>query len=371
MEISSQIQTIFGLFVMLATYTILKIASKTKKAYTKRIEIPEPAGALPFIGHLHLLGSQIPAAQSLGAIADKFGSFFSLKIGFHRFIVVSSWEMAKEFLATNDRTFATRASIAAGKYMGYNNAVLALAPYGQYWRDVRKMATLELLSSHRLEKLKHVRFSEVESLIKDSHLLSTNNKVVTISKLFEHMTFNISLRMIVGKRFSATTYGEKRSEACRFHSAIKDALYLAGVFVLSDAIPYLEWMDYQGHIGFMKRTAKELDSVLEIWLNEHLQKQLEQKSDGESDFMDVMLSSFAEDAEISGHTRATIVKANALVCCHYQFLLKYYFSSKNLQTSGLLVLYQTVKNVTLSYFFTFSFSIVQNPLNQTQHYYLI
>ena len=71
MEISSQIQTIFGLFVMLAIYTILKIASKTKEAYTKRIEIPEPAGALPFIGHLHLLGSQIPAAQSLGAIADK------------------------------------------------------------------------------------------------------------------------------------------------------------------------------------------------------------------------------------------------------------------------------------------------------------
>ena len=240
-------------------------------------------------------------------------------MGLHRMLVVSSWEMVKEFLTTNDRTFATRPSRAIGKYMFYNNAILALAPYREYWRDVRKMATLELLSNHRLEKLKHVRFSEVESLIKDLYLLSTENKVVAIHELFEHMTFNISLRMIVGKRFSATTYGEKKSEACRFQSAIKDALYLAGVFVLSDAIPYLEWMDYQGHIGFMKRTAKELDSVLEIWLNEHLQKQLEQKSDGESDFMDVMLSSFAEDAEISGHTRATIVKANALVCCHYQF----------------------------------------------------
>ena len=152
----------------------------------------------------------------------------------------------------------------------------------------------------------------MESLIKDLYLLSTVNKVVTINELFEHMTFNISLRMIVGKRFSIV--GERNSEASRFHSAIKDSLYLSGVFVLSDAIPYLEWMDYKGYLGSMKRTAKELDSVLHIWLDEHLQKQLEQKSNGESDFLDVMLSSLDEDAVISGHTRDVIIKATALVC---------------------------------------------------------
>ena len=259
-------------------------------------------------------------AKILGAIADKYGSFFSLKMGIHRMLVVSSCEMVKEFLATHDKTFATRASIAVGKHLFYNNAIFALAPYGQYWRDVRKMATLELLSSHRLEKLKHVRFSEVESLIKNLHSLCTNNKVVTLSELFDHMTFNISLRIIVGKRFSTTTYGEEKSEACRFRSAIKEALYLSGVFVLSDAFPHLEWMDHRGHVSSMKRTAKELDSVLEIWLAEHLQKRLEQKSDGESDFMDVMLSSFPEDVEISGHTRDIIVKATALVRCYYKLL---------------------------------------------------
>ncbi|XP_065638856.1 dimethylnonatriene synthase [Quercus suber] len=275
------------------------------------VGIPEPSGALPFIGHLHLVGGEMPIVRTLGAMADKHGSFFSLKMGLHRMLVVSSWEMVKEFPATNDRTIATRPSRAIGEYMFYNNATFALAAYGEYWRDVRKMATLKLLSDHRLEKLKHVRFSEVESLIKDLYLLSTENKVVTISELFEHMTFNISLRMIVGKRFSIV--GERNSEASRFHSAIKDSLYLSGVFVLSNAIPYLEWMDYKGYLGSMKRTAKELDSVLDIWLDEHLQKQLEQKSNGESDFMDLMLSSLDEDAVISGHTRDVIVKATALV----------------------------------------------------------
>ncbi|KAL4597092.1 hypothetical protein ACB092_12G210500 [Castanea dentata] len=316
MDFCYHILTILGLFTLTAIFIALNSKSNTKRGYTKCIEIPEPSGALPIIGHLHLLGGQEPMAKILGAIADKYGSFFSLRMGIHRMLVVSSWEMVKEFLATHDKTFATRASIAVGEHLLNNNAIFALAPYGQYWRDVRKMATLEIFSSHSLEKLKHVRFSEVKFLIKNLHLLCTNNKVVTISELFEHMAFNIILRIIVGKRFSTTTYGEEKSEACCFRSAIKEALHLSGVFILSDAFPHLEWMDHRGHVSSMKRTAKELDSVLEIWRAEPLQKRLEQKeekSDGESDFMDMMLSNFSEDVEISGHTRDVVVKTTALI----------------------------------------------------------
>ncbi|KAM3731517.1 hypothetical protein ACB098_12G169400 [Castanea mollissima] len=312
MDFCYHILTILGLFTLTAIFIALNSKSNTKRGYTKCIEIPEPSGALPIIGHLHLLGGQEPMAKILGAIADKYGSFFSLKMGIHRMLVVSSWEMVKEFLATHDNTFATRASIAVGEHLFNNNAIFALAPYGQYWRDVRKMATLEIFSSHSLEKLKHVRFSEVKFLIKNLHLLCINNKVVTISELFEHMAFNIILWIIVGKRFSTTTYGEEKSEACRFRSAIKEALHLL----------------VAGHVSSMKRTAKELDSVLEIWLAELLQKRLEQKSDGESDFMNLtttfrsdgesdfmnmMLSNFPRDVEISGHTRDVVVKATALI----------------------------------------------------------
>ena len=145
MESFSDMQTILGLLAFIAICSVLKITSKTKRGYTRCMGIPEPSGALPFIGHLHLLGGEMPIVRTLGAMADKHGSFFSLKMGLHRMLVVSSWEMVKEFLTTNDRTFATRPSRAIGKYMFYNNAILALAPFGEYWRDVRKMATLELL----------------------------------------------------------------------------------------------------------------------------------------------------------------------------------------------------------------------------------
>ncbi|KAF2292559.1 hypothetical protein GH714_025577 [Hevea brasiliensis] len=226
--------------------------------------------------------------------------------------------MARECLATNDRIFATRASIAAGKHMGYNNAILALAPYGAYCWDIRKLATLQLLSNHRLEMLKHVRLSEVNMFLKDLHNIYVENarnpSKVTICKLFEQVTFNISLRKIVGKRFSSSTYGEENSEAWRYKKAIEEALYLSGTFVMSDAIPWLEWMDYMGHISAMKRTAKELDAVISTWLEEHVKKRLlKEDMDGESDLMDIMLENLAEDAVMSGHTRDTVIKATTMI----------------------------------------------------------
>ncbi|EEF31307.1 dimethylnonatriene synthase [Ricinus communis] len=315
MDFSSQ--TITGLSTLLFLFVLWR--SLARKSKSKNINVPEPTGAWPLIGHFHLLARQEPACRILGDIADKTGPLYSLRLGINRIMVASGWEVVKECFTTNDRIFATRASIAAGKYIGYNNAIFALAPYGQYWRDVRKLATLKLLSSNRLEKLKHVRLSEVDTFLKDLHNLyvesaDSNHAKVIINTLFERLTFNISLRMIVGKQFSSSTYGEENSEPWRYKKAIEEAVYLSGTFVMSDAIPWLEWIDHQGHISAMKRTAKELDAVIETWLEEHIKKRSSDECHkGENDFMDVMLSDLDEDAVMSGHSRDTVIKATAMI----------------------------------------------------------
>ncbi|XP_050207005.1 dimethylnonatriene synthase-like [Mercurialis annua] len=302
-------QTVIDMLAMLLFLCFIWRILAARKSQSKKIRVPEPPGSWPLIGHLHLLGGvREPACKILGTIADKTGPIYSLRLGINRILVVSGWEIAKECLTKNDRIFATRASIAAGKYIGYNNAVFALAPYGQYWRDIRKLATLQLLSNRRLEMLKHVRLSEIAAFLKDLHNMASNGEVVTINKLIEQLAFNISLRMIVGKRFSSSTYAEDNSEPSRYKKAIEEAIYLSGTFVLSDAIPWLEWMDYEGHIKAMKRTAKEVDHVIGTWLEEHVKKK-----NGEGDFMDVMLSNLDEDAIMSGHSRDTVIKATALI----------------------------------------------------------
>lgn len=279
-------------------------------------KIPEPCFALPFIGHLHLLSTKEPYFRTFSTMAEKYGSIFSLRLGCNQTLVVNSREIAKECLTKNDKVFASRPNVAAGRYLGYNNAILALAPYGDYWRNMRKISTLELLSSHRLEKLKHVRDFEIYSLVKNLYTFvkKTNGSIeVPISKFLDHMTFNIIVKMIAGKRFSGETINQEDSEAWRLRNAIKDTTYLCGVFVMADAIPSLSWIDFQGHVGFMKRTAKEMDFILDKWLSEHYKKRDEVQSGKEDDFMDVLISMFEEDDEICGHKRETVIKATTLV----------------------------------------------------------
>ncbi|KAL2488278.1 Cytochrome [Forsythia ovata] len=249
-------------------------------------------------------------------MADKHGPIFSLRLGSHPTVVVSGWEMIKDCFSTNDRIFITRPSMAVTKYMGYSGAVFALAPYGSYWRYVRKMVTLELLTSHRLEKLCHVRVSEVDQFIKDLYFRCAKNgdfSKIALSKWCEDLTFNITMRMLAGKRFSDSSDNKYGGEEWHFKEAIKKALYLSGVYVVSDAIPSLEWMDIGGYLKAMKSTAKDIDKVLENWLKEHVQKRKECNNEGESDFMHVMLSTLLETDVISSYNRDTVIKATILI----------------------------------------------------------
>ncbi|TQE12401.1 hypothetical protein C1H46_002054 [Malus baccata] len=320
------IHTILASLILYGVLRIIAIANTKKNTINKNTtlpKVPQPSGAWPFVGHLPLLRGENPVALILGAMADQHGPIYSLKLGQHELLLLSAWEQVQELFTKNDRVFATRPSTAGGKYLGYDNAIFSLAPYGSYWRDVRKLATLELLSSQRVKTLSHIRASEVGSFIKTLHLLCTKDNVgpsstssssVHMTELLEHLTFNINVKLIAGKRFTAGQYNEKNSDVWRFERALKEALHLFGVFVWSDAMPCFGWLDSLfGHVSSMKKCFKELDYVLGKWLEEHQQRRLESKTNRvESDLMDVLISNFKED-EISGHCRDNVIKATALV----------------------------------------------------------
>ena len=129
---------------------------------------PEAGGGLPLIGHLHLLGGQQPHV-TLGDMADKYGPVFTIRLGVHPTLVISSWEMAKECFTINDRAFASRPKSMASEIMGYKFAMIGFSPYGPHWRKVRKMATVEALSNHHLEMLKDVKESELKAAMKATY----------------------------------------------------------------------------------------------------------------------------------------------------------------------------------------------------------
>ncbi|PKI39118.1 hypothetical protein CRG98_040494 [Punica granatum] len=287
---------------------------------------PDAGGSWPFLGHLHLLGGPRPAHLVLAQMADKCGPIFTIRLGLRRAVVVNSWELAKECLTSNDRAFATRPKTLGSEILTYNYAMVGFSPYSPYWRHVRKISTLELLSTHRISLLRQVRESEVLASVRDiyqeyrrKNASSISNSraepasllLVDMKRWFRDITVNIMFRMIVGKRFHDDGEGDEEGR-----KALRDWMELIGRFVVSDGLPFLRWLDLGGHEKAMKKTAKELDLVVQQWLDEHKARR---NLDGEAgavkseqDFMDVLLSNLDGNAEISSYDSDTINKAMCL-----------------------------------------------------------
>jgi len=278
------------------------------------------AGAWPIIGHLPLFSKSQATHHLLGSMADKYGPIFTIKLGTATTLVINNWKTAKECYTTNDIALAYRPNLVAFEHMTYNYAMLGFAPYSPFWREMRKIVTLNFLSNHQINLLTHIRVSEVQTSIKELFSFWKNRRdengylLVEMKKWFNELAFNIVLRMVAGKRYFGESVMVKEEEANRCLNALRDYMRLTGVFPIADAIPFLRWFDFGGHEKNMKQNFKELDGVITEWLDEHKKKRSKgvDKSKEDQDFIDVMLSTI-DGTNIHGFDSDTVIKATTMV----------------------------------------------------------
>eukprot|EP01018_Ginkgo_biloba_P001243 Gb_17757 [translate_table: standard] len=251
----------------------------------------------PIIAHLHLLKkNNQPIHRLLSRLSERYGPVMHLRLGCRPVLVISSADHAKECFTTNDRLFASRPRLAAGKHMGYNYASLVTASYGSYWRNIRKICTLELLSARRIHLLKHVRTEEISTLIRSLFDQSSSQKGrVNIKSRLSQLTFNILLRMVANKSY----FGPDSEEAERFVELINETFFLSGVFNVGDYLPFLRCLDLQGHERAMKNLWKRRDAFMQALVDEHRQRRSMhgEKIVEDADFIDVLLSASENDDE--------------------------------------------------------------------------
>ncbi|XP_043697646.1 xanthotoxin 5-hydroxylase CYP82C4-like [Telopea speciosissima] len=135
-----------------------------------------------------------------------------------------------------------------------------------------------------------------------------------MKKLFADLTLNIIVRMVAGKRYFGKADAD---EAVRWQEGVRNFFHYMGLFVVSDTFPILEGLDLQGYEKAMKKTAKNLDSIVDGWLKEHKKKRSSDEyaktNKGDQDFMDVMIS-IMEDSKFSStdYDAETVIKATCL-----------------------------------------------------------
>ncbi|KAL9348745.1 hypothetical protein Peur_060111 [Populus x canadensis] len=111
-----------------------------------------------------------------------------------------------------------------------------------------------------------------------------------MKRWFSDITLNVILKIIVSKRYVDYASRGEEKPSHEWGDSIRTFLELAGMFVVSDALPFLRWLDLGGVEKAMKRTSKNIDRSVEKWLEEHKQKKASGTAKGEEDFMDLMLS---------------------------------------------------------------------------------
>jgi hypothetical protein len=148
----------------------LYIFTKHLVKISKRLP-PSPGISLPIVGHLYLFKK--PLHQTFAKLANQHGPILFVWFGLRPVVLVSSLTVAEECFSKNDIAFANRPQLLAGKHLGYNYTNIVWASYGHHWRNLRRIASLELLSSHRLQMFYSIRVDEVFILFYFYNLIVT------------------------------------------------------------------------------------------------------------------------------------------------------------------------------------------------------
>ncbi|GMN34491.1 hypothetical protein TIFTF001_004712 [Ficus carica] len=154
-----------------------------------------------------------------------------------------------------------------GKHVGYNYTTVAVSPYGDHWRNLRRIGTLEIFSTSRLNAFSGIRKDEIKRLLRK---LSRNSLdgFAKVDLVFSELTSNIIMRMLAGKRY----YGDEVSdeeEARRLREIVKEANAYGGAANPGDFLPVLNWFGKDGYEKRVRSLAKRTDAFLQGLIDEN------------------------------------------------------------------------------------------------------
>ncbi|KAK0606854.1 hypothetical protein LWI29_005256 [Acer saccharum] len=223
----------------------------------------------------------------------------------------------------------SRPPLEASKYISYDQKNFSFAQYGSYWRTVRKLCTLELLSNLKINAFKSMRKEELDLLIDYVKEAASSCTAVDLSAKLGALSADVTCRMVFGKKYLDKEFDERG-----FKTLIQEGMALAAIPNMGDYIPQIASLDLQGLTKKMKAVSKVFDGFFEKIIDEHVQSK---DDDRTKDFVDVMLE-FMGSEETEYRIDREHIKAIILVILYICSLIARYDNPGNLM-EGLSVVY--------------------------------
>ncbi|XP_021718036.1 cytochrome P450 71D8-like [Chenopodium quinoa] len=274
-----EISWILSFLLLIISLTIFLKLFKKQKTPTN---LPPGPPKLPLIGNLHQLASKntLPHRR-LAELAAVYGPIMHLKLGEVSTVVISSPGMAREALKTHDAVLCDRPKLLMPQVVFYKSTDIALAPYGEYWRQVRKIATLELFTARRVQGFRCFREDGVMDFIKSLLPEAEAGSVINLTSKIFALSFDITLRLALNK---------KADDGEEFRKLVADMAALLSGFSIGDLYPSIEFISV---VSGMKRKlqdiVKRVDKIMDPIIEEHLCNKRLGQNEGDEDIVDILL----------------------------------------------------------------------------------
>ncbi|KQJ81810.2 5-epiaristolochene 1,3-dihydroxylase [Brachypodium distachyon] len=279
-------------FISLATAVLLWFVKlKASPGDEKKLKKQHPPGpwTLPIIGSLHHLIGGLPH-HKITELSRRHGPVMFLKLGEVPNVVVSSAEAAELVMKTKDLTFATRPSSMTLDIVGCGGKGIVLAPYGDHWRQMRKLCIVELLNARQVKRVASIRAEEVARLLRSVAAAASAAMVFNLSKEMAVLSNDIVMRAV---------FGGKCTQQSEYLHQLEEMIRLLGGFVPADLFPssrLVRWLtsderDLKSYYGGMQCIIGDI-------IEERKAKRGADRACGidDEDFLDVLLRLQEEDS---------------------------------------------------------------------------
>lgn len=246
-----------------------------------RVSIPGPSGSLSVF-------SGSTPHRVLAALAKRFKAspLMAFSVGFSRFIISSEPETAKEIL--NSSAFADR-PIKESAYELLFHRAMGFAPYGEYWRNLRRISSTHLFSPRRIANSEGVRVGigmKMVKKIKSLVMSEAGGGEVEVKKVVHFGSLNSVMTTVFGESYD---FDEVNGDGIFLERLVSEGYELLGIFNWSDHFGVLRWFDFQGVRKRCRALASEVNTFVGKIIEKHRTKRSNNLNGEENDFVDVLL----------------------------------------------------------------------------------
>ncbi|KAG0522056.1 hypothetical protein BDA96_07G004000 [Sorghum bicolor] len=218
-------------------------------------------------------------------------------------LIVSSPSAAQAVLRTQDHIFASRATSPVTDILFYGSTDVVFSPYGEHWRQVKKIVSAHLLATKKVRSYSHAREHEVRLVMAKIREAATAGTAVDLSELLVSFANDVLCHAVFGNFFREKGRNKLFQELVEANSSL-----LSG-FNVEDYFPVLVRLDIIKRMVCAKahRVKKMWDGLLDSLIDDYASMPASKCDDGDENYLiDVLFSLQQENKLTRDHIKAQL-----------------------------------------------------------------